>query len=122
VPGLLCQLCPRLHSLATGPPGLGPIRGLFSSSHADSLARTLAEQASWPSGPEVALCPSDLTALNNSHHRPPLCHPERTRISYFTALPEATYAALRRESRMQSTEATVLGQEIWDSRGICGAP
>src|SRR6202167_3373302 len=30
-----------LNSLATGPTGLGPIRGLFSSSHTDSKARTL---------------------------------------------------------------------------------
>src|ERR1700744_667133 len=47
---------------------------------------------------------------------------ERTRISYFTALPAATYAALRKESRMKSTEATVLDRKSRGSRGICGAP
>ena len=36
---------------------------------------------------------------------------ERTQISYFTALPAATYAALRKESRMKSTEATIFDRK-----------
>jgi hypothetical protein len=48
---------------------------------------------------------------------PPLCHPERTQISYFTALPAATYAALRKESRMKSTEATVFDRKSGGAEG-----
>src|ERR1700733_12664653 len=78
----------------------------------------MSSRLSWPAvepkRSEVELlflfCPSDLTAPNKSHH-PPLCHPERTRISYLTALPTATYAALRKESRMKSTEATVFDRK-----------
>jgi hypothetical protein len=66
-------------------------------------------------------CPSDLTAPNKSH-RPPLCHPERTRISYFTALPAATYAALRKESRMRSTEATVFDRKSGGAEGPAVCP
>ena len=47
---------------------------------------------------------------------------ERTRISYFTAPSAATYTALSKESRMKSTEATVLDRKSRGSRGICGAP
>jgi hypothetical protein len=58
-----------------------------------------------------------LTAPNKSHH-PPLVIPSELRISYFAALPAATYAALRKESRMKSTEAMVFdrkfGGEPWD--------
>jgi hypothetical protein len=42
---------------------------------------------------------------------------ERTRISYFTALPAATYAALRKESRMKSTEATVFDRKSGAAEG-----
>jgi hypothetical protein len=66
-------------------------------------------------------CPSDLTAPNKSHH-PPLCHPERSRISYFTALPAATYAALRKESRMKSTEATVFDRKSGGAEGPAVRP
>ena len=38
--------------------------------------------------------------------------PERTRISYFTLLATTTYAALRRESRMQLNNATQLDRKI----------
>ena len=48
---------------------------------------------------------------------PPLCHSERTRISYFTALPAATYAALRKESRMKSTETTVSDRKSGGAEG-----
>src|SRR5580658_10817400 len=68
-------------------------------------------------GPAVSFCPSDLTAPNKSH-RPPLCHPERTRISYLTALPGATYAALRKESRMTSSEATAFDRKSGEPRDL----
>jgi hypothetical protein len=66
-------------------------------------------------------CPSDLTAPNKSH-RPPLCHPERSRISYFTAPPPTTYAALRKESRMKSTEATIFDQKSGGAEGPAVRP
>jgi hypothetical protein len=66
-------------------------------------------------------CPSDLTAANKSH-RPPLCHPERTRISYLTAQPAVTYAALRKESRMKSTEATVFDRKSGGAEGPAVRP
>src|ERR1700733_7935230 len=53
---------------------------------------------------------------------PSTCHPERTRISYFTALPAATYAALRKESRTQSTEATVLDRKSGAAEGPAVRP
>src|ERR1700733_15679366 len=52
----------------------------------------------------------------------PLCHPERTRISYFTAPPAATYAALRKESRMKSTEATLFDRKSGAAEGPAAAP
>jgi hypothetical protein len=72
-------------------------------------------------GPAVLFCPSNLTSPNKSHH-PPLCHPERTRISYFAALPAATYAALRKESRMESTEATVFDRKSGAAEGSVVRP
>jgi hypothetical protein len=53
-------------------------------------------------------------------HQPPLCYPERTRISYFAALTAATCAALRKESRMKSTEATVCDRKS-GAAGICNS-
>jgi hypothetical protein len=49
--------------------------------------------------------------------KPPLCHPERTQISYFTALPAATYAALLKEGRMKSTEATAFDRKSEEAEG-----
>src|ERR1700721_4745788 len=72
-------------------------------------------------GPAVSFCPSDLTAPNKSH-RPPLCHPERPRISYFTALSAATYAALHKESRMKSVEATVFDRKSGGAEGPAVRP
>ena len=65
---------------------------------------------------QLFLCPSQLAVPNKSHHAP-LCHPERTRISYFAALSAATYAALRKESRMKSTEATVFDRKSGAAKG-----
>jgi hypothetical protein len=53
---------------------------------------------------------------------PSTCHPERTRISYFTALPAATYAALRKESRTKSTEATVFDRKSGGAEGSAVRP
>src|ERR1700744_6579190 len=53
---------------------------------------------------------------------PPLCHPERPRISYFVALSAATYAALHKESGMKSTEATVFDRKSGAPRDLRCAP
>ena len=42
---------------------------------------------------------------------PSLCHPERTRISYFTALSSDTYVVLPKENHMQLTEAATLDRK-----------
>jgi hypothetical protein len=56
-------------------------------------------------------------------HHPPPCHPEeRTRISYIAALPAATYAALRKESRKKSTEATVIDRKSGAAEGPAVRP
>src|ERR1700733_6185437 len=89
----------------------------------------MSSRLSWPAvepkRSEVELlflfCPSDLTAPNKSH-RPPLCHPERTRISYLTALPAAKYSALRKESRMKSTEATAFDRKSGGAEGPAVRP
>jgi hypothetical protein len=60
-------------------------------------------------GPAVSFCPSDLTAPNKSH-RPPLCHPERTRISCHVALDRAACAPFRKERRMKCINATNLNR------------
>jgi len=72
-------------------------------------------------GPAVSFRPSNMAHPNKSH-RPPLCHPERTRISYFTALPAATYVALRKESRMKSTEDTVFDRKSGAAEGSAVRP
>src|ERR1700722_19384742 len=72
-------------------------------------------------GPAVSFYPSYLTAPNKSH-RLKLCHPERTRISYFAALPAATYAALRKESRMISAEATAFDRKSGGGEGPAVRP
>ena len=66
-------------------------------------------------------CPSNLTVPNKSHY-PQLCHPERTQISYFTALQAEAYAALRKESRMESTEATVFNRKSGAAEGPAVRP
>jgi hypothetical protein len=47
---------------------------------------------------------------------------ERNRISYLTALPAATYAALRKESRMKSTEATAFDRKSGGGEGSAVRP
>jgi hypothetical protein len=46
-----------------------------------------------------------------------LCHPERTRISYFTALTSATYVVLPKENHMQLTEAAILDRKSGVAEG-----
>ena len=50
------------------------------------------------------------TALHGSVALP-FCHPERTRISYFTALTSTTYVVLLKENHMQLTEAATLDRK-----------
>jgi hypothetical protein len=48
---------------------------------------------------------------------PFLCHPERTRISYFTALTIVTYVVLPKENHMQLTEAATLDRKSGEAEG-----
>jgi hypothetical protein len=48
---------------------------------------------------------------------PFLCHPERTRISYFTALTGATYVVLATENHMQLTEVATLDRKSGGAEG-----
>jgi hypothetical protein len=52
----------------------------------------------------------------------PACRGKRTQISYFTALPAATYAAFRIESRMKSTEVTVFDRKSVGAEGSAVRP
>jgi hypothetical protein len=45
------------------------------------------------------------------------CHPERTRISYFTTLNSATYVVLPKENHMRLTEATTLDRKSGEAEG-----
>ena len=83
--------------------------------------RAVGPKRSAVEGSAVSFCPSDLTAPNKSHH-PPLVIPKRTQISYFAALPAATYAALRKESRTKSTEATVFDRKSGAAEGPAVRP
>ena len=47
----------------------------------------------------------------------PFCHPERTRISYFTGLTSATFVVLPKENHMQLTEATTLDRKSGEAEG-----
>jgi hypothetical protein len=47
----------------------------------------------------------------------PFCHPERTRISYLTALTGATYVVLPKENHMQLAEATSLDRKSGGAEG-----
>jgi hypothetical protein len=46
-----------------------------------------------------------------------LCYPERTRISYFTALTSAAYVVLSKENHMQLTEAATLDRKSGEAEG-----
>ncbi len=74
----------------------------------------------WSRGP----FDSPKLSKNASVRQPPfidrhpfLCHPERTRISYLTALTRATYVVLLKENHMQLTEATTLDRKSGEAEG-----
>jgi hypothetical protein len=56
----------------------------------------------------------------------PFCHPERTRVSYITALNSATYVVLPKENHMQLTEVATLDRKSGEAEGSAvrhsGAP
>jgi len=52
----------------------------------------------------------------------PFCHPERTRISYITALNSATYVVLPKENHMQLTEAATLDRKSGEAEGSAVRP
>jgi hypothetical protein len=54
--------------------------------------------------------------------KPSLCHPERTQISYFTALPAETYADLLKEGRMKFTEARDFDRKSGGGEGSAVRP
>jgi hypothetical protein len=72
-------------------------------------------------GPAVSFLSIQFDGPDKSHD-PPLVIPKRTRISYFAALTAATYATLRKESRMKSTEATVFDRKSGVAEGPAAAP
>jgi hypothetical protein len=89
-----------------------------------------------PSALPVSLGTADLPAASRErnerepwgchyHHHtkwkrhPPLCHPERTRISCHAALEKTACAPFRREMRMKFASATKFNRKS-GSRGICG--
>jgi hypothetical protein len=47
----------------------------------------------------------------------PFCHPERTRISYFTALTSAAYVVLLKENHMRLFEAAILDRKSGEAEG-----
>jgi hypothetical protein len=49
--------------------------------------------------------------------RPPLCHPERTRISYYAAPKMTSFAAFIKESRMSFVEPTGLSRKSGAAEG-----
>jgi len=58
--------------------------------------------------------PSNRTQITS---RSPLCHPERTRISYFTALTGATDVVLLKENHMRLIEAAILDRKSGGAEG-----
>src|SRR5271168_1701606 len=61
-----------------------------------------------------------LLSFNNCSlfvNHPLLCHPERTLISYFTALTGATFVVLLKENHMQWTEAATLHRKSGGAEG-----
>jgi hypothetical protein len=49
--------------------------------------------------------------------RPPLCHPERTRISYYAAPKMTSFAAFIKESRMSFAEPIALNRKSGAAEG-----
>jgi len=59
----------------------------------------------------ILLCPKSFSESYLAHGTELSSRPERTRISYFAPLATTTFAALRRESRMQIIKATGLDRK-----------
>src|ERR1700729_1210836 len=73
------------------------------------------------------LAQGDEKHLESSNHfpgkrRPSICHPERTRISCFTALTGDHVCGSPKREPHAVDRSRNSRQEIWGSRGICGAP
>jgi hypothetical protein len=68
--------------------------------------------------PQVSLLrPGILATDPNWKLYPPLCHPERTRVSYFTALNSNAYVVLPKENHMQLAEAATLDRKSGEAEG-----
>ena len=65
-------------------------------------------------GNEKRLGPGNHSLWNRCHF---LCPPERSRISYFTALTGAAYVVLLKENHMQLTEAVILDRKSGEAEG-----
>jgi hypothetical protein len=65
--------------------------------------------------PQQPPCP--LATVLSLQRSSPFRHPERTRISYFTALTIATYVVLPKENHMQLTEAATLDGKSGEAEG-----
>ena len=61
--------------------------------------------------------PCPLATVLSLQRSSPLCHPERTQISYFTALPVTTYVVLFKENHMQLIEAATLDRKSGEAEG-----
>jgi hypothetical protein len=58
-----------------------------------------------------------LTTALSLQQPSPICHPERTRVSYFTALTSTAYVVLPKENRTQLTEAATLDRQTGEAEG-----
>jgi hypothetical protein len=67
--------------------------------------------------PLLRRLPSPLATALSLQQPSPFCHPERTRISYFTALTSANFVVLPKENHMQLTEATTLDRKSGEAEG-----
>ena len=100
--------------------GLGPWivgnRWLALDLHPGSFSSSLVQ---------IRFCGGSTHPISNNvawKRKPSLCHPERTQISYFTALPAATYAALLKEGRMKFTEARDFDRKSGGGEGSAVRP
>jgi hypothetical protein len=82
-------------------------------------SRPLLRQPSYPSAAVLSFGNGPLllaTALSLQQPSP-ICHPERTRISYFTGLIGATCVVLPKENHMPLTEAATLDRKSGGAEG-----
>ena len=76
-----------------------------------------AQKGCLSTSPPPRLPPWPLATVLSSQRPSPFCHPERTRISYFTALTGATYVVLLKENHMQLFEAATLDRKSGEAEG-----